>query len=907
MKKLGVLLLFVLLAGLLWFTQRASTPLTGPDIVDRPGASPPELGRAPDDGRQAASEDAPLRTKRPTARAEYFARMGPWRRVVAAGTRAPVGGAELVLLPATLASGSGPQAASKLDLAYELRRTMLDAAFARERGFHLRTDAAGRVRLPSITEPWRLEARTTELRRLVELWPRALMRNGEMRTRVAVEKDDASCEVVLELHPRIDFEVRVLGHDGRRMPGVSVRLTANVGEGSRREIVTAQTDDTGLAELPFAEYSIAGFGPRTSFSDLRMEAHVLGGEDPFVDVSRERALPPRIELRLPPCGTLQLVAAGERHEPPLVPHAQFQIELLEPDEDEPAFRNQGNRLMRGTSANGSVSFHPIAVGARLYVSGEDNGDLPLVDTVVAGPMRDGETVRAPVAKTTGHCCFLGVLVGPDGAPRSIAYGNAELFAGQERVHRRYLTANESGVFLLLGPKVGRPLPDGPLELRMSTRARRNAPPLQARVRLQPGQLQAGTHRLGEVQLVPLPLLVGGTVVDDSGKAPDPSKLRLGIRVRRKRSSGEELLERLGEVRVTLDSEGRFEAYAAERTGPFFLCVEDQEHGPQPPTPFTRGERSLRLSVTRRGGLRGRLLLPEASRASALFRVTLLCEHGSERRRETWLQSDGAFVFRRLPPDEYRLQVRVSASRELLVELPGLRPLPGEDLSDPRMAAIDLRTRLRRIHVTATGPDGRSAVNGFVLDESQRALTERSAKDVAWLLREGRAEIFTARPALDLLAVAAGCAPTRVTKVTGDTKIRMHPGTPLRIVCRGRLPSEHSLSFYFRPAMPSERAGASGRFVEIHDIAADRRSSARYPLALGWRRPLTMSGQTRAMTAQFCAPGLYLMTVVLRQGKHRGLALDRERPVQVQSGEGHELVYVLDPVKISRYQELLLRR
>jgi hypothetical protein len=234
-------------------------------------------------------------------------------------------------------------------------------------------------------------------------------------------------------------------------------------------------------------------------------------------------------------------------------------------------------------------------------------------------------------------------------------------------------------------------------------------------------------------------------------------------------------------------------------------------------------------------------------------------------------------------------------------------MPGEDRSDPRIAAIDLRERLRRIRLSVTGPDGRTAVNGFVLDEGQRSLSDRPGKDAAWLLREGRAEILTARPALDLLAVAAGCAPTQARNVTGDTQLRMRKGVPLRIVCRGQLPSEHSLSFYFRPAMPSEHEAATGRFIEIHDIATDTRSSARYPLELGWRRPLTLTGQKQALAAEFCAPGIYLMTVVVRQGKHRGLALDRDREVRIKSGEGQELVYEIDPLKIARYQELLLRR
>jgi hypothetical protein len=169
-----------------------------------------------------------------------------------------------------------------------------------------------------------------------------------------------------------------------------------------------------------------------------------------------------------------------------------------------------------------------------------------------------------------------------------------------------------------------------------------------------------------------------------------------------------------------------------------------------------------------------------------------------------LEPDGSFSYELSDPATVRVSVSVIGADDPVFDASGIVLAPGEATRDPRLNPLDLRGRLKRVTVTTVDVDDRPVSGATIIVEPRAGLDYENAI----LTSAGQATLFTTGAAVDLAVEATGFRPQRVLQVTGDVRVVLQRGFPVRVKLEGEpiaLPPDFSfkLEFTLSSSSPSE--------------------------------------------------------------------------------------------------------
>jgi hypothetical protein len=585
----------------------------------------------------------------------------------------------------------------------------------------------------------------------------------------------------LALRPDHALRVRVT-QSGAPRAGVPIALFA-LEQGNQDAQECGATAADGTFVLPHSQDVL-----REQRARAQLEAFGIGpciAARTVVPARLDLGEPPPEELHfdLPPTGRLTIRLVDE-HGRPKRTEGFVLIEVLSERARRDALappRHVRAAVPWGTS---EVTLEHVEPGLSLDLRGVLDG-APTERLRGEGPQRAGETAVLRLPVPDDHPILTGTLVDPNGQPLPLLgfVASAELDAGE---HRKLLGTDTDGSFRLhLAPSAsGREL----RRLTLVHSQERIATGRQARFE-GPRPLTAGENLLGTLLLDTAPLLAAGRI-----RASDGDALRgvtIEVLALDEESDGTRWrgLPGLG---VTHDpASGAFTVRGAPAAGALRLRAAHGACIAHPGVPLALGARDLDIVLERGSRLVARLLVDEGL-DPALLHCRLSSSNGDwgerPQRRDAGV---GECAFGALPPGAYRLEVRGSGAAPPAAILDGLRVAAGT-CDDERLAAIDLRGRLQRITVRATGPGGEAApwpAAVHVLGSHPEMLP--LAAHGATLLASGP---------LDLHLSAAGLRDAVLRGVAADTETRLAPALAVRLVPQGLAADGGRLEFVLRPAV-----------------------------------------------------------------------------------------------------------
>lgn len=183
---------------------------------------------------------------------------------------------------------------------------------------------------------------------------------------------------------------------------------------------------------------------------------------------------------------------------------------------------------------------------------------------------------------------------------------------------------------------------------------------------------------------------------------------------------------------------------------------------------------VRLVLEGAGAIVGQLILEEGQRAG-FFDVGI----GQMSGPVEWASCDeesGEFGWQELDSGTYTVQVRLDATREVVVTIPGVEVVAGETTRDERMAAIRLQGVARTIKLSILGEDDEPVPYAAIK-------ISRDGFDLGktWYWK-GHERMFVAELPVTLWVSARGYAPTRFDVAGSSAVLRMQPG----VLARARL-------------------------------------------------------------------------------------------------------------------------
>ncbi len=513
-----------------------------------------------------------------------------------------------------------------------------------------------------------------------------------------------------------------------------------------------------------------------------------------------------------------------------------------------------------TQETGRAVFPHVALGGRLRANGwlGTGGEVGPVE--VAGPTIPGEEVTLRIGLSKSQPVLIGVALDEKRQPLAEQRLGYVIQVEHGETANHEVKTDKDGRFRIL---LGNSFAEKKLSRCLFFSQAR--PCHMARIPL--ASVPKGTHDLGELVLNQGPLIVGGVAVDESGQPMTEVELGVGrfnaVGARRPRGRDEILQIWSHDIAVQWPAPGRFEVRGYPPEEELRVVARHRECTPCEPLPFRRGQDDLRVQLTRGGSLAATVLTDPGLAIDGLRVVALRDDQPNAKEINTSSSEvrsrdgRGAFTWRALATGSYTLRLRIAPDPEPVVSLTGLMVVAGKACPDPRLTEIDLRGKLREIEFAAVDAEGKP-----VTREGQvQMVTEAGvSKDQSTRFRSGKASLITARGSFDALVTVASYKRQRLTGVSGDTKIVLEKGFPLRIrldglaANSGIVPSLHvcieSDTGRGMPGLP----GPIGNF----------KSEGGWPGFGNWER-CARDPKTGEFTCLVSAPGNYVIQVMLEAG------------------------------------------
>lgn len=671
-------------------------------------------------------------------------------------------------------------------------------AFMRRVSPPLVSDADGRCRVP-----------------LGQQGTRAVAIHGERRAEGWLQKD-ARQPFVLAL--RVDCTLRVLVVDAAGKPARGSGVMARRQGGPQpMDFGLGATGADGRVELQHVQ-QLAG---EAKTQPLELVAKMPGGASAPVLVEAT-APPPEVVLRLPVGGRVTVHvrdAEGKPIDPTLLGNPI--VRLATWAEKPTGSRAETDGLNRDPSsapidARGDAVFGTVAFGCHVMA---DVG-YTLRGPIVPGPTLDAPHLELTVRENADDVVLTGVLLDADGRPfagsaYTVACHYARGMSGQNGM------TDGAGRFRI---GVGSHPAGQQATVSFDTKMGRSSDP-QA-VELPPRQLTKGRNDLGEIRLGRHGVLVQGKVTCDWPTEPPPVQLQ----IERKREGRWQQ-----EWNLQPEWQGTaFTLHGGIAAGtPMRLVVQTNAFLPVAPIEFAAGATDLEITLQKGGSATATFLVDDGlplERLTFQFRRTEPPSKRDDRAEsmERFLQNepsrsaDGRTqrVWQGLQPGRYRLQVLCRGVAEPIAAIDAIEIAEGP-CSDPRLAAVDLRGRLRSFEIRATTADGSAVASpdAFVI------LRSRGEDWCGFHLGRGTVTLL-APAAVDLLVVAKGHRAAFVDGVFDSRTIQLEkaPETRLVLTLPSPLPEGIELRLRLQPRLELPRNAHlqldTGRGMGVEDFLVE---------------------------------------------------------------------------------------
>jgi hypothetical protein len=297
---------------------------------------------------------------------------------------------------------------------------------------------------------------------------------------------------------------------------------------------------------------------------------------------------------------------------------------------------------------------------------------------------------------------------------------------------------------------------------------------------------SGVTDLGDIVLKPLPLLVSGQVVDASGAG---RRVYLVIEHETSASSrpDEKPWSVLEDARFDPGQEGRFAIRGLAPAGALRLQPRMGITALGDPVPFLAGTSGLIVTVDLpplpTSLIETRVLLDDGMAADAVrivFEQSQDIEDAGSRGRTPNLRflkrrADGLWRLEGLPAEPGTLLVTPKWALAPLARISNVIPWPPGGSADPRLAEIDVRGRIKRVHVEVVDPEGGPVFTNL------RVHAESGSGEIPI---RGAADIHIPFAGLVVTAVTSGRTPLPLGRLTGDRRIVLHPAPEIELWTEG---------------------------------------------------------------------------------------------------------------------------
>ena len=324
-------------------------------------------------------------------------------------------------------------------------------------------------------------------------------------------------------------------------------------------------------------------------------------------------------------------------------------------------------------------------------------------------------------------------------------------------------------------------------------------------------LKEGVDDLGTVTLMPPPLVVGGTVVDEFGSPHGGAKLHVCLPVDGAAADApvsERFRPAWSAIRTTADAEGRFSLRGELPATALALLPQPLAAPMGEITAVVAGPDPVRLVVPRGGSAAGRVLVDDPVVCAELEVRAYRAVDDAE---DDFVVpgADGTFLLNRLSPG--RIRITIARGGRVLFDCAEVVVVAGACERDERLAAVDLRTGAKPVDVLVVDESGRPIPGAQVRagEAGMNVANGTTGKD-------GRVRLLVPKPPVDIGVsyerYLEGAHRTVVARgVTKECRVVMKPGLPVVVVpsSRSPLPAGCSFTIELYAVLVSEPEGMSG--------------------------------------------------------------------------------------------------
>lgn len=507
---------------------------------------------------------------------------------------------------------------------------------------------------------------------------------------------------VIELEQDGDLRVRVVDVNKQPLPGVRVQLFSSLGycgegdEGVEYQFASTQAPD-GIATFRHARY---WFESADSACKANAQLRVcVAHETPLTRRLDQDELPATpIEIALTaPTGTCDVRIVDARGAVIASPHVV-------------TIQSNGQESFQAHVVDGRLSF-PVTLGTRLTARAEASSKEQATQTV-DGPTRVGDAIQVVLQRDTSTSGITGRILDLEGQAlgrRRFSYFIDVRISNSMPVFE----TDDSGTFVL--SIAGSSREDGsPSTLYLEQLGTLGGIVATARVSL---RAQSGLENVGDIAMIPRPLLVEGLVVDQEGRPVEDAS----ITVLEEHALGawDDPLQ----YRARTDEQGRFSLCQLERGRDSIAVTARKDGWATASTRSSAGATNLVLTLEQAPVVHGRFLVDPSMKVDRLFvwasRATdayipglipgyttngPLTDFGVECRA---LAADGSFALHELPLDEYclRLVRQSEAGPAILFKAERVRARTDSD-GCSRIPALDVQEQFYYASVNVQDCDGR---------------------------------------------------------------------------------------------------------------------------------------------------------------------------------------------------------
>ncbi len=547
------------------------------------------------------------------------------------------------------------------------------------------------------------------------------------------------------------------------------------------------------------------------------EARAFGGRPVPADT---------IELRMPATGSIALRTVdldGRTFSHPV--NGELRIDA---EEAAPWMRVE----MRKEQNEEALVFPFVGLGLGFTAHCElDDNDFTWRFPSFLGPSTPGERVTVDMVVAPDAGMLFGRLLDGAGKPLAHRVPTFLITSHAGRLEGEEVTLDKAGRFHL--PYHVREPHSAPFRLEIR---RNDVTPTAGRAMTLPALPEAKVTDLGDLRIDALGRLARGRVADDLGAPIEGATVQL--QRERMRGGKNPRLEFADEdfTAARTDDGGRFELFGELEKGRYRLRVEADGHFPFETADLGSGE-PIDVILDRRSRVVGTVLTPSWMPDNSV-RVRLESMADPEQQRDDQVHDHEGrtyIYFDWVRPGIYNVVIRVRDFPDPFLRIDGIEIVPGQMDIHPRLLDLDLSRFLHRFEVVAVDDQGeRIQPNRPLVARIVRPGGEIEFVGFPW--RNGRTEIFSVSPTLDVWPEAQGYHAEPTVLVHGGCELRFLEIPPVEV----HVPGLREIVGTMPVWIGMKRATAQGAGSGLPDRLAtwDRRSNR----IAGWY------GKTRATYA-----------------------------------------------------------